>query len=205
MRPGWDAVKLMSFGQPLYRWATARRLTAILLLVVAVWTLFPISLQVSGASTGKDGSVPFPCQNRPCGCKTATQCWKKCCCFTNAQKVAWANSHRVSLPDYVVEAARQETGETVAVTTCCLRGAGHTDTASREQPARRRWEITLQAPQCSGIDSSLVGLPICLPPVPRVCVEAPEPARDSFVAFDASCLIPAGREPPTPPPKIVRA
>lgn len=56
----------------------------------------------------KDSSEPFPCQNRPCGCQSAEQCWKKCCCFNNAQKVAWAKANNVKVPDFVLAAATSE-------------------------------------------------------------------------------------------------
>ena len=59
-------------------------------------------------SQEKDSSEPFPCQNRPCGCRSAEQCWKKCCCFNNAQKVAWAKLNNVKVPDFVLVAAKSE-------------------------------------------------------------------------------------------------
>ena len=59
-------------------------------------------------STDKDLSEPFPCQNRPCGCQSAAQCWRKCCCFTDTQKVAWAKANNVKVPDFVLVAAKRE-------------------------------------------------------------------------------------------------
>ena len=50
---------------------------------------------------GKDLSAPFPCQHRACGCRSAAQCWKKCCCFNHSQKVAWAARNGVRLPALV--------------------------------------------------------------------------------------------------------
>jgi hypothetical protein len=47
-------------------------------------------------------------QDKPCGCRTASQCWKKCCCFTNTQKISWAESRGVSVPEYVRKAALEE-------------------------------------------------------------------------------------------------
>lgn len=51
-------------------------------------------------SVDKDSSQPFPCQNRPCGCKAATQCWTSCCCFSAAEKLAWAERNGVTPPIY---------------------------------------------------------------------------------------------------------
>jgi hypothetical protein len=60
-------------------------------------------------TSDKDLSRPFPCQDRPCGCRSAAQCWKRCCCFTNRQKVAWAQRHSVLLPEFVRRASERET------------------------------------------------------------------------------------------------
>jgi hypothetical protein len=56
----------------------------------------------------KDRSRPYPCQDRPCGCVSADECWHHCCCFTNKQKVAWAHEHGVTPPDFVIAAADRE-------------------------------------------------------------------------------------------------
>ncbi len=69
-------------------------------------------------SPEKDQSQPFPCQNRPCGCRSAEQCWKKCCCFNNSQKIAWAKANKVTVPDYVFAAA--ETEKQTSVEVCSL-------------------------------------------------------------------------------------
>jgi hypothetical protein len=72
--------------------------------------LFPLPVApLPPNSPEKDSSEPFPCQNRPCGCRSAEQCWKKCCCFNNAQKVAWAKANNVKVPEFVLVAAKNET------------------------------------------------------------------------------------------------
>src|SRR5438105_14669671 len=48
----------------------------------------------------KDHSQPFPCQDHPCGCQSAEQCWRHCCCFTPEEKWAWAEAHGVVPPPY---------------------------------------------------------------------------------------------------------
>lgn len=62
----------------------------------------------------KDSSEPYPCQRRACGCRPAEQCWKKCCCFANAEKVAWARANGVTPPAYVFEAANAESDAKIA-------------------------------------------------------------------------------------------
>lgn len=51
------------------------------------------------AAPPKDAE-PFPCQDHPCGCRTARQCWTHCCCFTPEQRWAWAREHNVQPPAY---------------------------------------------------------------------------------------------------------
>src|SRR5215469_4629850 len=57
------------------------------------------------ASVHKDASQPFPCQNHPCGCQTAEQCWRHCCCFTAEERWAWAREHHVQAPAYAEKPA----------------------------------------------------------------------------------------------------
>lgn len=52
------------------------------------------------ASIHKETSQPFPCQDHPCGCQTAEQCWRNCCCFTPEQRWAWARARGIEPPAY---------------------------------------------------------------------------------------------------------
>lgn len=45
---------------------------------------------------------PFPCQDRPCGCSSPEQCWTSCCCFSPAERQAWASERHIAPPDYAV-------------------------------------------------------------------------------------------------------
>ena len=58
---------------------------------------FPVEL-----STQIDKSTPFPCQDHRCGCRSAEQCWRECCCFTRDEKLAWAKAHRVQVPEHLM-------------------------------------------------------------------------------------------------------
>ena len=80
---------------------------SVLLGSCAMW--FPLPLApLPRNSSEKDSSEPFPCQNRPCGCRSAEQCWKKCCCFDDNQKIAWAKANNVRVPEFVLAAAEKE-------------------------------------------------------------------------------------------------
>lgn len=101
-----------------------RRLLGLIVLLPFVAVSLPVPLP-SGPNAGKDRSQPFPCQDRPCGCRSAKQCWQKCCCFTNAQKVAWAKQHRVAVPEEVLTAALREQRQAteIARKNCCSKTA----------------------------------------------------------------------------------
>jgi hypothetical protein len=92
---------------------SARGLVSLSILLSICAMTFPLPMspnpaKLDGNTDGKDKSQPFPCEDRPCGCQTASQCWRKCCCFTNTQKLAWAKSRGVSVPEYVKAAAPKE-------------------------------------------------------------------------------------------------
>jgi hypothetical protein len=65
-------------------------------------------------ASAKDVSSPFPCQQRVCGCMTASDCWKSCCCFTAGQRVQWAREHDAEVPAELVEDAEEECASCVA-------------------------------------------------------------------------------------------
>jgi len=48
----------------------------------------------------KDYSVPYPCQDRACGCQSADECWQSCCCFNDDEKIAWANANGIQPPEW---------------------------------------------------------------------------------------------------------
>jgi hypothetical protein len=79
-----------------WRWRPlARRVCAALVLVCycASAVGFPVP-----TLTDKDRSEPYPCQDHPCGCRTAAECWRQCCCLTPEQRWAWAREQGVQPP-----------------------------------------------------------------------------------------------------------
>lgn len=90
---------------------TFRRVSALLMVTLCGFFVFPVpvaNLKFGSRTSGKDDSVPFPCMSRPCGCRTAEDCWNQCCCMTNSQKLAWAVENDVEVPEHVLAAADQE-------------------------------------------------------------------------------------------------
>ncbi len=197
--------------QHLKDWATRRRLTACLLLVLSLLMVLPVSMQCAVPDTdtgvaGKDLSAPFPCQARACGCRSAKQCWKKCCCFTDTQKVAWAKAHRVTLPAFVVAAANRESsvakGTCESAESCCEAGVRREGEAPRP---RVRLVVGVEALQCSGVEQTIAGVLISLVPPELLTVSILNLGTGEVMPLADSSLAPSELEPPTPPPRIVIA
>ena len=73
------------------------RLTASLALL-AYWTAaLGLWLPIGNE---KDHSQRFPCENNPCGCHSAEECWQHCCCLTAEERWAWARANGVEPPAY---------------------------------------------------------------------------------------------------------
>lgn len=192
-----------------------RRLVCLLVLASLLAAHVPIPLQVLPA--GKDHSARFPCENRPCGCRSAEQCWRECCCHTNAEKLAWARENGVTPPDFVVAAAEKEEDASPARSccsgraTCCSNHEGteqttccdaHISPCSEDRDddeERTKYVIGIVAQHCQGLSSHWLGLPWMIPET--------EPAREHrtlnvplFVSADCRLCEMADR-PPTPPPR----
>ena len=128
----------------------------------------------------------FPCQDCVCGCPDAETCWRDCCCFTNAQKIVWAEKNGVKVPLFVTVAARREQAK-VAKQDCC-----HDKASDCESPAQLCSEesaesctsrncctkeshnssesssqavLLITALKCRGISVSIGWLPPSLPPL----------------------------------------
>jgi hypothetical protein len=98
-------------------WTTRLRRIAVATLIIA-FVIGSIGFPVVRRPL-KDRSQPFPCQDSVCGCQSAEDCWRHCCCRTNREKLAWAAEHRVTPPRYVVKAALAEKEPAAKETTCC--------------------------------------------------------------------------------------
>ncbi len=167
---------------------------------------------------GKDGR-PFPCQNRPCGCQSAAQCWKSCCCFNNAQKLAWAKANGVTPPAFVIAAARQEQRKSccaktkasccsAAKSSCCSttkvcqkddgKPGKQSDASTKNAP--RQIVIGSYADRCKGGGSAICSIPVAI---------VSFATRKRFTAPQSrwckpTSVVAAGRgsEPPEPPPRL---
>ena len=124
----------------------------------------------------KDTSKPFPCQNRPCGCMSAGDCFHSCCCFSARERLAWAVAHKVEAPAELMAAAASEEhacDEHERAERCCARQPSaataqapcgdhdHAQSADDEPSAAEQgWKIIFVvgplAGQCRGLGPSSV-------------------------------------------------
>ena len=81
-----------------------RRIVASCLLVV--YTCVAIGVPLPTVQLAKRSAERYPCEKCSCGCVSADQCWRSCCCHTPAQRIAWAKKNGVKPPDFVVQEAR---------------------------------------------------------------------------------------------------
>jgi hypothetical protein len=107
-----------------------RRCAACVLLAMYVVTAAGVPLPAG--TKAKSGEM-YPCMDCPCGCNSAEQCWRSCCCHTLAERMDWAHEHGVRPPEYAIEDARREKidlcwlddpAESRAAKTGCLAKAG---------------------------------------------------------------------------------
>ncbi|MEQ8854638.1 hypothetical protein [Gimesia sp.] len=202
----------------------ARRWIGLFVLISIVSSLVPLPLSLS-SPVEKDLSTPFPCQNRPCGCQSAKQCWKSCCCFTNREKIVWAKANRVEAPAYVAQAAKKESRETACSSgSCCSEKKQHAAdlpvlnenhpgcctsakavTTQSEKTAASNTDngpvIGLYAQKCQGQGTFWNSLPWAI--VPGLQAEVLVFAPDIWNPFYSVKAPEKALEPPTPPPRIV--
>lgn len=163
----------MSRQQRLTTWMAA--------LTVMIGSLgVPISTQRAARS-----GEAFPCQDCACGCSDAATCWRDCCCYTNAQKIVWAEKNGVKVPLFVVVAARREQASVAATPDCCSNevASDSCDASSSADANEPRTEpsccqnkshsssdldgkivLLMNALKCGGISVSVGWLPPSLPP-----------------------------------------
>ncbi len=197
----------------------ARRLVSLLVLAALLAAHVPIPIKLP--PPGKDHSSRYPCENNPCGCLTAEQCWQGCCCRTNAEKLAWAKANGVTPPDYVVAAAEKEAADEVPRTccserkACCSHESGSTVCCELQtaQPSERNNDVNsdgrtmlvigIIAQHCRGMSSHWLNLPWMMVEV-DVPTESYVPVAPWIVAEHCVASDVADR-PPTPPPRVEAA
>ena len=186
-------------GKPtLTRYRLARRplATAVCWCQVAIILVAVVGLPLP-IPQFKDVSNPFPCLDRPCGCKTASDCWDHCCCFNDQQKLAWAAENGVEPPRFLVERVRREANPAGAACvagsakkpSCCQRKPAKSATASSAETEKRFISLLAErtcrgAGPIWGLSSLDWTLPakVCLLPQPRWLIESRRLVDVSLIA-----------------------
>jgi hypothetical protein len=174
----------------------------------------------------KKSDQPFPCQNHPCGCQSAEQCWRHCCCFTPKERWAWALTHDVEPPAYAEkptselsqdeQSAAEEGWKTVKLRdqskACCREQTGESSccSAKSKRPVEPsaptsggiRWGPTLAASRCQGYSTVWINVGAVLPFAPRTAWVAGW-LPTSLVPFIRVTAAHVLLSPPTPPPRFV--
>jgi len=153
----------------------------------------------------KDTSIPFPCQDHACGCRTAEACWKSCCCMTQAQKLAWASRNRVATPKATAPTYTAQLCHSPAKS--CCQSTGHC-AVPKEQYAKPKARaktagiVLLDDYHRCRMGSSLwFMLSHALPP--NLPVEVPAfNASSEWDTSVVSSLASISHRPPSPPPKL---
>ncbi len=133
-----------SLHHALIRRPSFRRCVCALLLAAFVVTAAGIPLP-AGRHVQKSTDL-FVCATSSCGCQTAEQCWRSCCCHSLAERLAWAREHGVRPPDFAIAQARaagfdlswlEKRGETRLASrsnSCCDPGKGSAAQSGCERP-----------------------------------------------------------------------
>jgi hypothetical protein len=177
------------------------------------------------AAIYKDTSQAFPCQNHPCGCQTAEQCWTNCCCFTPEERWAWARAHHVEPPAYAEKPAAKPAeqdaangwntvklrdhhrGVTAPTTACCCckqaELADCCQTASKPDSGSSGvcWGSVMSAWRCQGFQTSWVGIGAVLP-APPLAAELPDCPPPSLISLWDTHAFLLSMPPPAPPPRL---
>jgi hypothetical protein len=185
-----------------------RRPIAALSLVIYLAAMIGVPLpmpQVAGQHRG----TPFPCQNHHCGCASAEQCWRSCCCYSPQERLAWAKAHGVTMPaDARAELERASHDDHEHAGCCDLAAGDHAadghacgQCKNHEDTSGVRWVLGVQAQKCQGLTLLWVAIGATLPleiislwefdwsPSGQVCV-----ADGDFSPLPA--------EPSVPPPRV---
>src|SRR5205814_409462 len=128
---------------------------------------------LKSATVEKDKSQPFPCMNSPCGCRSAEECWRHCCCHSLAERMAWARENHVRPPDDVLADAKAEgiVWQSPSETDCCDDDAAPSEHVwpSNANESRRAVKmapglILLRVLECQGVGGNWLAATVSLLP-----------------------------------------
>jgi hypothetical protein len=185
------------------------------MLLAAMYLFVVVGVPLPLPTVLKDNSAPFPCMNRPCGCQSADQCWKSCCCHTPAERLAWAHKHGIQPPlSLIAEMAATSSTElaskncvrsnekpccTGSHSVCSSAGGNRSDDVANRRVLTSGTVIGIHALKCHGMSGDWVASMIALPP--RVVDFEYRPERTGTILVPAVTLPSLAFQPPVPPPR----
>jgi len=195
------------------RWRTRIRRVASLVTTVAL-VACTLGVPFPLADIAKDTTEAYPCMHCGCGCADADTCWRNCCCYSQQQKLAWAEKNGVKPPSFVAEAARAErimivleqkkTGSCCATAkpTCCskVRTCCQNAKPPSTQKSSSRSVVTFQALKCQGLGVHWVFAPVYV--TADAVVQNLDLLPFETVAFFSPIYSSHPSEPSTPPPQM---
>lgn len=182
---------------------------------------FPVA-----AAPPKKGGQPFPCQDHLCGCQSAEECWRHCCCFTPQERWAWARAHHVQPPPYAEKPGNpapdpdEGVAEAHPAHSCCHHGDASSPCCGEPakagscrhqagrpakpaaRPARPAvpWGIGFLALKCKGLSTLWVSAGAVLPA--PVLTWNPGLSPGDWLSDSAPALPGLSPCPPDPPPRL---
>ena len=198
---------------------------------LAIYLFLSLGIQLP-LPVSKKSDQPYPCMNHPCGCASAEQCWRHCCCTTLEQRLAWARENHVTPPAYALTEAR---ARGIDWESYCAVGAEHESRICRDGEeeladchprdchevhhgdvqrtcshpqntpvAPPRGIVWIAALACQGSDLNWVGLSVSLPPPAETQLTGP-PNNAQRLFLPAEQFSSISFAPPTPPPRSLTA
>jgi hypothetical protein len=185
----------MSWLQLQTPWPVIRRklIAGVALVSYLVATVgFPVP-----AVARQGGGPAYPCQDLRCGCQSAEQCWKGCCCLTPEQRWAWAREHNVEPPEYA-ERPHGNDNQPASPRACCAKK--QSAPASQPTSAGLRWTLGLAAQSCQGSATLWISAGFVLPPTPP-SDWSPVLSAAGWLGRTATTAVMLSVTPPDPPPR----
>lgn len=75
--------------------------------LLAAYLLVAAGVPLPTASKSAKRGERYPCEACGCGCDSAENCWRSCCCHTLAERLAWAAKNGVKPPKFALSAAKE--------------------------------------------------------------------------------------------------
>jgi len=169
--------------------------------------------------------------NRPCGCASAEQCWRSCCCTTKTERIAWAKEHLGYIPAALASAtdhgaAEHESSKVVAAAKCDHHGCDHhgcdrpksqdccrvkedqggdeceSDIAVSDEPVSRP-VVFSEMMKCRGLSAVWSIFSLALPAVPPAPSLTIHRQVESVTIQDSLAYLSRTLQPPSRPPQTM--